>query len=103
MVSLKILGCFIEKRRLEMRFTRKHLAIMLGFKNLGRGIWLIDQIERGRNDEKLIPRICVLLEISELDLKRCQKEEEQLIREYRASLPSLSSKNSMYFCFRIKK
>jgi len=70
-----------------MRFTRKDLASKLGFKNLGRGIWLIDQIERGENDERLIPRICELLEITELDLKRCQNEEDRLIREYRASLP----------------
>lgn len=85
--SLKILGNLIEKRRIEMRFTRKDIAVMLGFKNLGRAIWLIDQIERGKNYEKLIPRICELLKITELDLKRCETEEYRLIREYRASLP----------------
>jgi len=83
----KVLGNFIEKRRLEMRLMRKDLARMLGFGNLGRGIYKIEQIEDGRMEERLVSRICALLEITELDLKRCRKEEDRLLLEYKLSLP----------------
>jgi len=53
----KILGCLIEKQRFEhKRLTRKALASMLGFRNLGKGVWKIEQIERGKIEEPLVSR-----------------------------------------------
>jgi len=92
----KILGCLIEKQRFKhKRLTRKALASLLGFKNLGRGIWKIERIENGEMEEPLVSRICELLDISELDRKRCEKEEERLFLEYRKSLPPFKSHISM--------
>ncbi|MDX9806824.1 MAG: hypothetical protein RBT87_13430 [bacterium] len=84
----KILGALIQKQRFEhKRLTRKEMAIMLGFKNLGRGIWQIERIENGMIEEPLVSRICELLDIPELDRKRCEYEERKQLLEYRKSLP----------------
>lgn len=40
----KILGNLIEKQRFEhKRLTRKALASLLGFRDLGKGVWKIEQ------------------------------------------------------------
>lgn len=84
----KILGSLIERQRFNhKRLTRKDLSSLLGFKNLGKGISKIERIESGEMEEPLVSRICELLDISELDRKRCEKEEERLFLEYRKSLP----------------
>lgn len=84
----KILGALIQGQRFEFkRLTRKELAKMLGYSNLGRGIWQIEQIENGMIEEPLVSRICELLDISELDRKRCELEEKKQLLEYRKSLP----------------
>ncbi|HPY14324.1 MAG TPA: hypothetical protein PLW37_04335 [bacterium] len=82
-----LLGKLIQKQRFEYKkLTRKELAKMLGFSNLGRGIWQIEQIENGIIEEPLISRICDILEIPEFDRKRCGFEEKKLLLEYRKTL-----------------
>lgn len=92
----KVLGALIERQRFEhKRLTRKALASMLGFKDLGKGVWKIEQIERGKIEEPLVSRICEILEISEFDRKRCQKEERDKMLAYRKTLPPFKPHISM--------
>ena len=85
----KVLGNFIEKRRLQFRLTRKELAKLLGYRNLGRGIWQIEQIERGIIREP-VSRIIELLKITGSELKYCSDEEIRLRNECRTALPAFS-------------
>lgn len=85
----KVLGNFIEKRRLQFRLTRKELAKLLGYRNFGRGIWQIERIERGVIREP-VTKIIELLKIAESELKYCSDEEIRLRNEYRAALPPFS-------------
>jgi transcriptional regulator with XRE-family HTH domain len=85
-----LLGKLIQKQRFEYKkLTRRELAKMLGYSNLGRGIWQIEQIENGKMEkplDTLVSRICEILEIPELDRKRCEFEEKKLLLEYRKTL-----------------
>lgn len=82
----KILGNLIEKRRLQFRLTRKALAKLLGYSNLGRGIWQIEQIESGKISEP-VTKIIEILKITASELKWCSDEEIRLKNEYRAAQP----------------
>jgi transcriptional regulator with XRE-family HTH domain len=83
-----ILGKLLERRRGEKGLTRKDVASGLGFSNLGKWIWRIEQMENGHfKNPDFLSRVCDLLEVTELDLKRCEKEEEEKLRQYINSLP----------------
>lgn len=86
MQQSKILGNLIEKRRLQFRLTRRDMAKLLGYKNFGRGIHVIEQIESGRITEP-VQKIIELLKITQEELKFCFYEETRLENEYRAALP----------------
>ena len=86
MQQSKILGNLIEKRRLQFRLTRKALATLLGYSNLGRGIWVIEQIESGKITEP-VTNIIEILKITASELKWCSDEEIRIKNEYRAALP----------------
>ncbi|HDT11918.1 MAG TPA: XRE family transcriptional regulator, partial [bacterium] len=92
----KILGKFLEKRRREKGLTRKDVASGLGFSNLGKWIWRIEQMENGHfKNPDFLSKVCDLLEVMELDLKRCEKEEEEKFRQYIDSLPPFKPHISM--------
>jgi len=86
MQQSKILGNLIEKRRLQFRLTRRAMAELLGYKNFGRGIHVIEQIESGKIHEP-VTKIIELLKITQEELKFCFNEEIRLKNEYRAALP----------------
>jgi hypothetical protein len=62
------------------------MAKLLGYKNFGRGIHVIEQIESGRIHEP-VTKIIELLKITQAELKFCFNEETRLENECRAALP----------------
>ena len=81
---------FLEKRMVEKGLKHEDVASRLGFKNFVTLMWRAVPIENGRIIRSdLLSKLCKMLEVTELDLKRCEKEEAEKLAQYINSLPPL--------------
>ncbi len=81
------LGALIAKKRKLAGLTRKQLAEMCEYKNLGKGIRRIEEIEKGKVIEEITAKIIKILDISDEDREICHQKDAELLIKTKRKLP----------------
>lgn len=87
-----VFAIFLEQRRKSLQLTHKQLAQMLGYKNTNKGIRRIIAIEAGQMDNTLVPKIMKVLDVSEVERRKCLLGEQLFKKQELKKLPTFEPK-----------
>ena len=81
------LGKLITEKRMKAGLSKKQVAEMCEYKNLGKGIRRIEEIEKGKVIANITAKILIILDITDEEREICRQKDAELLIETKRKLP----------------